>query len=61
MARTSTNQKKRLDAMLDEVRAVIVRYGDLPERDVYQALAVEAEGWEMRLQELEESGDGVDE
>jgi hypothetical protein len=41
-----------LDKMLNEVRGAIARYGRLPEKEVYEALAEEAEGWRMRLEEL---------
>lgn len=51
--------KKEIDALLNEIRNVMSRYGHLPERMVYEALVEEAEGWSMRLQELEEDeGDG---
>jgi hypothetical protein len=36
------------------VRGVVARYVHLPEKDVYEVLVAEAEGWEMRLRELED-------
>ena len=45
-----------VDAMLDEIRAAMARC-TAPERAVYEAVCSEAEGWEMRLQELEEGAD----
>jgi hypothetical protein len=46
--------KSDMDRMLEEVRGVVARYVHLPEKDVYEVLVAEAEGWEMRLRELED-------
>lgn len=41
------------DEMLTEIRRVIARC-DAGEKDTYEALCAEAEGWEMRLREFED-------
>lgn len=50
-------QKNRTDQMLSEIRTLLGKYTDIPEREMYEALATEAEGWEMRLEELENDTD----
>lgn len=42
--------------MLNEIRRSISRC-TATERDTYEALVEEAEGWKMRLEELEEDGE----
>ena len=44
--------------MIEEIRDLLVRYGHLPERVVYEALMDEASGWNIRLEELNEEEDG---
>jgi hypothetical protein len=39
--------------MISELRTLISKCDD-DEKSVYEALVVEAEGWKMRLEELEE-------
>jgi hypothetical protein len=39
--------------MIEQVRAIIARC-DASEKDAYEALLEEAEGWKMRLEELED-------
>lgn len=41
-----------IDQMLDQIRGIIAKCSG-SEEEVYTALVSEAEGWEMRLQELE--------
>jgi len=48
-----------IDRMLDKVRKALyecAREG-VSEKDCYEALTSESEGWKMRLQELEQGGD----
>lgn len=42
------------EQMLIEIRSLIAKCR-APEREVYEALCSEADGWEMRLQELDEA------
>lgn len=49
--------KSRVDQMLDDLRKLLFQYGDIPEQALYEALMEEASGWEMRLEELQESED----
>ena len=46
-------KKLGVGVMLDEIRDAISRCTGMPEKEVYEALVVEAEAWQMRLQELE--------
>jgi hypothetical protein len=39
--------------MMDQIRGVVHDWGHLPEKEVCEALVEEAEGWTMRLVELE--------
>jgi hypothetical protein len=46
--------------MLDQVRRAIgrsVESGDVSEKEAMSALVEEADGWKMRLEELEAGGD----
>lgn len=52
---------KIMDNLIEEIRKVVKSYGHLPERDLYEALVVEAASWEARLEELEAEEDEVDE
>jgi hypothetical protein len=45
-------EKRTTEDMLQKLRKVIASYDDLPEKEVYEALCEEAEGWDMRLNEL---------
>lgn len=42
--------------MIDSIRATISQC-DASEREVFEALMSESEGWEMRLQELDDDDD----
>lgn len=46
--------KTDVEKMVDAIRGVIAEWAHLPEKEVYEALVGEAEGWEMRLAELED-------
>ena len=48
-------KRKGADSMIDGIRGVIEDYEDLPEREMYEALLLEASGWQVRLQELKEA------
>lgn len=52
MAKKTGGGKGGIEEMLQEVRAVLSRYKHLPEQDVLEALCEEADGWDMRFQEL---------
>jgi hypothetical protein len=43
--------------MLDQIRSIISKC-DASEKETYEELVSEAEGWKERLQELEEDDDG---
>ena len=43
--------------MLDEIRKAISRCRGPSEREVYEELMAEAEGWRMRLEELDNEED----
>lgn len=45
-------RNKAIDAMLEAIRQAVSRC-TASERDTFEALVVEAEGWKMRLEELE--------
>lgn len=45
--------KKQIKEMLEKVRKAISEC-KAPEKDMYEELVAEAEGWNMRLQEIEE-------
>lgn len=44
--------RSEIDTMIEDIRRAISRCGE-PEKMVYEALMSEAEGWKMRLEELE--------
>lgn len=50
-------KKLRIDECLDEIRGVLARYADIPEAELYEELLGEAEGWKMRLEELEDEAE----
>ena len=54
MKAKSRQEPDPISLMLDDVRAAIGRCRNVPEKDVYEALCAEADGWKMRLEELEE-------
>lgn len=49
-------KKSKIEIMLDKIRAAMAEC-DLPEKEVYEALCSEAEGWQMRLEEIEAEED----
>ncbi len=59
---TIVSEKERLmtiEQLIDDLRDLLARYADLPEKDVYEALLRESDDWQMRLDELnEEARDG---
>jgi hypothetical protein len=48
-----------IEQMLDQIRSVMAKC-KAPEKEVYEALCCEAEGWEMRLRELEDGEDDLE-
>jgi hypothetical protein len=46
--------RSRVDQLLDAIRRVMAEFADIPEEVMYEELMSEAEGWKMRLEEINE-------
>ncbi len=47
-------KKPGMQDLLNELRSLLARYSYIPEREMYEELLCEADGWEMRLEEIEQ-------
>jgi hypothetical protein len=56
VAKKQPQQKSEIDILLDKIRKAMAEC-NAPELEMLEALVSEADGWEMRLEELEEEED----
>lgn len=45
---------RRTDELVEALHRVLAQFSDIPEREMYEELMAMAEGWKMRLEELED-------
>lgn len=48
------SEKNRIALLIMRIRKTLQEFSDIPEKTLYQTLVEEADGWKMRLEELED-------